>query len=134
MQKRFLRSSLCNFLSPKLKRGETDQKLENVCQNFFAASSFKNATKQRQRKTTTKRKRTGKRLGRAENTYLHCKGSITVRLTSCLTGLDSAALLMFNQQQFLLVLPNPNQSNRRSSVQRYFHLRSVLCLYLPTTT
>ena len=28
--------------------------------------------------------------------------SITVRLTSCLTGLNSAALLMFNQQQIYL--------------------------------
>ena len=30
------------------------------------------------------------------------RGSITVRLTSCLTGLDSAALLMFNQQKIYL--------------------------------
>ena len=30
------------------------------------------------------------------------KGSITVQLTSCLTGFDSAALLMFNQQQIYL--------------------------------
>ena len=28
------------------------------------------------------------------------RGSITVWLTSCLTGLESAALLMFNQQWF----------------------------------
>ena len=48
--------------------------------------------------------------------------SITVRLTSCLTGLDSAALLILNYID-LQVWLNPNQSNRRSVVQWYFHLR-----------
>ena len=35
-----------------------------------------------------------------ENTNL--RGSITVQLTSSLTGLDSAALLVLNEQQFYL--------------------------------
>ena len=33
---------------------------------------------------------------------IHLRGSVTVRMTSCLTSLDSAALLMFNQQQIYL--------------------------------
>ena len=33
----------------------------------------------------------------AENTHLLLRGNITVQLTSYLTGLDSAALLMMNQ-------------------------------------
>ena len=46
------------------------------------------------------------------------KGSITVlQLTSCLGGLDSAALLMFNQQQIYLDRQNPNQSNKSSAVK-----------------
>jgi hypothetical protein len=41
-------------------------------------------------------------------------GSITVPLTSCLTGLESAV------RQFLFLFakhPSPNQSNRKSTVQ-----------------
>jgi hypothetical protein len=48
-------------------------------------------------------------------------GSITVQLTSCLTGLESAVWLL----TIFYLLPkqaNPNQSNRRSTVQWYFHL------------
>ena len=41
----------------------------------------------------------------AENTHLLIRGSITVCPTSCLTTLDSAALLMFNQQQIYLFAP-----------------------------
>ena len=42
-------------------------------------------------------------------THAHfVRGSITVQLTYCLTGLDSDALLMFNQQQIYLWWPNPN--------------------------
>ena len=38
-----------------------------------------------------------------ENTHLLHKGKYHyIQLTSCLTGLDSAALLMFNQQQIYL--------------------------------
>ena len=37
----------------------------------------------------------------AENTSL--RGSITVQLTYCLTGLDSADMLMLNKKQFYLV-------------------------------
>ena len=46
-------------------------------------------------------------------------GSITVRLTSYLTGLDSAVLQMFKSTTYLLIWPNPNQSNRRSAIQPY---------------
>jgi hypothetical protein len=38
-------------------------------------------------------------------------GSITVPLTSCLTGLESAVLFLFAKQT------NPDKSNRRSTVQ-----------------
>ena len=38
-----------------------------------------------------------------EDTHLLCNGkSITVQLTSCLNGLDSVALIMFNEQQIYL--------------------------------
>ena len=51
-----------------------------------------------------------------ENTNI--RGNITVRLTSCLFCLDSAALLLLNwHQSALLVWSNPNQSNRWSAVQ-----------------
>ncbi len=59
-------------------------------------------------------------------------GSITVPLTSCLTDLESAVrqLTFFvfickTDQQFLFLFAkqtNPNQSNRRSTVQWYFPL------------
>ncbi len=48
-------------------------------------------------------------------------GSITVPLTSCLTGLESA---VWKLTIFVLIAKqtNTNQSNRRSMVQWYFHL------------
>ena len=46
----------------------------------------------------------------AESKNTNKRGSITVQLTSSLCCLDSAALLMLNEQQFDL-------SNRRSGVQ-----------------
>ena len=42
-----------------------------------------------------------KELHALDNTNL--RGSITVRLTSCLFCLDSAALLLLNEQQFYLL-------------------------------
>ena len=54
------------------------------------------------------------------NLYGSTRGSINVQLTSCLFCLDWATLLMLNEQQFLLVCSNPNQSSRRSVIQSYF--------------
>ena len=63
-----------------------------------------------------------------ENTNI--RGNITVRLTSCLFCLDSAALLLLNwHQSALLVWSNPNQSNRWSAVQWYFLLWWVFSGY-----
>ncbi len=45
------------------------------------------------------------------------QGSITVQLTSCLTGLELPVWLLTN-----CVPTNPNQPNRRSKVQWYFPL------------
>jgi hypothetical protein len=46
-------------------------------------------------------------------------GSITVLLTSCLTGLDLSVL----QKKLSVVIQLiPNEQNRRSMVQRYFPL------------
>ena len=59
-----------------------------------------------------------------ENTNL--RGSITVRLTSCLFCLDSAALLMLSYlATAFLVRSNQNQSNWRSVVDWYFPLVSL---------
>jgi hypothetical protein len=47
-------------------------------------------------------------------------GSITVQLTSCLTGLEN---LLYDNWKFLFLFANqtnPNQSNRRSTVRRNF--------------
>ena len=44
----------------------------------------------------------------AENTHF-VRESITVNLTSFLSGLDSDALIMFYAKTDLLVRPNPNQ-------------------------
>jgi hypothetical protein len=44
-------------------------------------------------------------------------GSITVRLTSCLTGLESTVLLLTICLYLFAKQTNPNQSNRRSMVQ-----------------
>ena len=44
-------------------------------------------------------------------------GSITVRLTSCLTWLGFSCFVCVQFTTHLLVWPNPNQSNRRSAVQ-----------------
>jgi hypothetical protein len=48
-------------------------------------------------------------------------GSITVPLTSCFTGLESAVWLL-TIFVFICKQTNPNQSNRRSTVQWYFPL------------
>ena len=46
--------------------------------------------------------------------------------------LDSAALLVWHEQQFYPVWSNRNQSNRRSAVQWYFPLLWVFTLHLLT--
>ena len=45
------------------------------------------------------------------------RGSITVRLTSCLTGFDLTKLVNVNLIQHAAKQLNPNQSNGRSAVQ-----------------
>jgi hypothetical protein len=60
-------------------------------------------------------------------------GSITVPLTSCLTGLE---ISVYDNWQFLLSFAkqtNPNRSNRRSIVQWYFSLQYSMVQYLLNT-
>ena len=60
-----------------------------------------------------------------ENTDL--SRSFIASLTSCFFCLDSAALLMMDEQQFYLpIWSNPKHSNRRSPVQWYFPLWRVV--------
>jgi hypothetical protein len=58
-------------------------------------------------------------------------GRITVQLTSCLTGLDWP-VLQIKQKLSLVIQLNPNQSNRRSTVQEYFPLQYSLDLLNPS--
>ena len=59
---------------------------------------------------------------KAENTHLLCKGNFTLRLTSCFTGLDSAAWLMVNQIQiykFGRIQPSQTGGQRYSDTSPY---------------
>ena len=56
------------------------------------------------------------------------RGSITVRLTSCLDWLGFRCFAYVELARGLQVWLNPNQSNRRSAVQCYFPLQSECCL------
>ena len=53
--------------------------------------------------------------------------------TSCLTGLDSADLLISKFDTDLLIWPNPNQSNRRSAVLWYFPSAQTLAILIGFT-
>ena len=63
-----------------------------------------------------------------ENTHLLCKGSITIQLTSCLTGQDSAALLLFNQIEiYKLGRIQTSQTGGQPNSDTSYYEVSVLC-------
>ena len=71
---------------------------------------------------------TSKVLQWAENTNI--RGSITVQLTSCLFCLDSAALLMLNEQQFFLLGQTQTSSTGGQRYSDTLPLKvSVLCTW-----